>query len=465
MTGAAGESGGAFRWQALFQRSGDALFVLNRSGRLLFVNAAWERLVGLPLAEVRGRYCRRQRPVGTEVADPAERERKILAHALTPPPEVLHGRATRVRRLLPAGPGARRWWDVEFLPFHGDDGDLLGILGRVLPLDRQPTQPPNLPERLVLLRERVVDRHRLDWFGSSTPGLRLLAEQTRLAAGVRVPVLLVGEAGTGKQTLARVIHALSPDRERAFAALDCERLPPGVLADLLFGAAGLSGQGVAFVYLREPGRLPRELQERLVGLFGADGPRVLAGCREPADVQVRAGRLLEPLATQLMPLTIAVPPLRERKAELPRLVEAGLERLAERDDRLVVEVGLEAFDLLRDHPWPGNVRELFDVLAAARERVKGERIDVDDLPLAVRLPQALPRNPGPAAPGSLPLDELLQEAERRLIELALERTKGHKTKAAELLGIWRQRLVRRMEALGIRDPDTVPPGEIQMEIE
>src|SRR5262245_48749634 len=100
---------GEFRWQAFFQRSRDALFVLNGQCRLLFVNTAWEQLVGLPLAQVRGRYCRRQRPVGAEIADPHKRERKILAHALTPPPEVLAGQGARTRRLLPGWPLERRW--------------------------------------------------------------------------------------------------------------------------------------------------------------------------------------------------------------------------------------------------------------------------------------------------------------------------------------------------------------------
>ncbi len=459
--------GEAFRWQALFQRSGEALFVLNRHCRVLFVNTAWEKLVGLPLVEVRGRFCRRPRPVGTEIADPEERERKILAHALTPPPEVLAGRSARTRRLLPGTPGQPRWWEVEFLPFRTSAGELLGIVGRILPLDAVgSTAPMPLPERLILLRERALQRPTLDGFGSSTPALRCLAEQVRLAAGVRVPVLFIGEAGTGKQTLARILHSLSSARENALACVDCERLPLGVLADLLFGPAGLAAHGISTLYLREPGRLPRELQERLLPLLAATtGPRVLAGCRESPDAQVNAGRLLESLAFALRPLTIAVPPLRECKDELLRRIEAGLERLAERDGKLVVEVSEGALALLRDHPWPGNVRELFEVLVTARERVKGERIEADDLPLTVRLPQTLQRTARPAVAGSLPLDTLLQETERRLIELALERARGHKTRAAELLGIWRQRLVRRMEALGIPDPDAVPPGEIQMEAE
>jgi len=448
-----------FRWQAFFQRSRDPLFLLNADSRILFVNTAWETLVGLPLADVRGRPCRRSRPVGVEVGDPDKRERKILAHALTPPPEVLAGRAATTRRMLPGWPIERRWWEVEFLPLLDSTGQLLAVLGRVRPLGADPARLPlNLPERLIALRESVLRRPSLDWFGQSTPRLRRLGEQVRLAASVRVPVLLVGEAGTGKQTLARIIHHLGPARERSLAVLDCQRMPVTVLADLLFGPAGLKAHGVETVYLREPGRLPGEIQARIVESISTSFPRVLAGCQTPDS-------MTEALACALGSLTIPVPPLRQRSAEIPRLIEACLERLAERDGKLVVEVLPEALALLRDHPWPGNVRELLDVLSTARDRTTTEAIAAEHLPLAVRLPQTLQRTAHPASDKPMPLEQLLEQAERRLIELALERTGGHKTRAAEMLGIWRQRLVRRMVALGIADADTVPASEIEIEPE
>jgi transcriptional regulator with PAS, ATPase and Fis domain len=460
-------TGTHFRWQAFFQRSRDALFVLNHQCRLLFVNTAWERLVGLACAEVRGRACRRQRPVGAEIADPDQRNRKILAHALTPPPEVLAGHAARTRRLLPGGPLDRRWWDVEFLPFTDADGSLLGILGRILPVTHDPDKPPlNLPERLVTLRERSLQRPSIDWLGTASPALRRVADQVRLAASVRVPVLFVGEAGTGKQTLARIVHALSPGRERSLAVLDCERLPQGVLADLLFGPAGLASHGVETIYLREPGRLPAELQSRLVEGYSASpagaGPRLLAGCREPLKP---GGPILEALAGILGTLVVPVPPLRERRDDLLRLIESCLERLAERDGKLVVEVSPEALALLRDHSWPGNVRELLEALSTARERASGERIEAGNLPSSVRLPQLLNRTVAPPVAGSLPLDTLLEQAERRLIELALERAAGNKMRAADLLGIPRERLWRRIKALGIADGDVVPEGAIKLELE
>ena len=433
-----------FRWQSLFQHSSDALFVLNRRRRLLFVNRAWETLAGLPLADARGLICRRSRP-----ASPSDPLVDVLAHALCPPPEVLRGQSAHARRLLPSRGGAR-WWDVEFFPlFQGEA--LLAVLGRVLPVAvAEPVASPPLPEKLVALRERVARRCDDDFSVGDTPAQRRLAAGVRLAASVAAPVLLVGEAGTGKRSLARLIHFRSAARERSFAALDATRLPPAALSTMLFG------DRVATVYVKEPGRLPREFQAKLAELLTADDdertlPRILAGCAGDPLAEVRAGRLLDELHAALAPLTIALPPLRERLDELPRLVERMLERANEDGERTVRGLAPDAWEVVRAYAWPGNLRELFTVLSSARARAQDERITAADLPAPLRLSLRLDQTPGPRPEKPLPLEQLLEEAERRLIRLALERAGGNRGRAAEILGVWRQRLVRRMEALGLSD--------------
>src|SRR5690348_1135956 len=99
-----------FRWRAFFQRTREPLFVLNRRGRLLFVNRAWEALTGVPAAQARGLACTRRKPAES---GPWE---ELLQHLLCPPPEVHHGRSARTRRLVPGADPGRRWWDVEFFP-------------------------------------------------------------------------------------------------------------------------------------------------------------------------------------------------------------------------------------------------------------------------------------------------------------------------------------------------------------
>ncbi len=299
--------------------------------------------------------------------------------------------------------------------------------------------------------------------------MRRLVTQVRLASQVATPVLLIGEAGTGKQTLARTIHYLSSRREGACAVLDCQHLPSAAVAALLFGQdrrdAGPSGrEGIAAIYLREPAYLPRDLQlllcERIAqsgsGSEGAMGPRILAGCTTPPIQEVRSGRLLEELACALSTLVVEVPPLRERRADLPSLIERLLERVGTGREGRVTRLNADAWAVVRAYSWPGNLRELHVVLRAACARAGGEQLRAADLPAELRRAVQREQTPPRPAETALPLEQLLEEAERRLIQLALQRARGQKARAARLLGIPRPRLWRRMLKLGIADTENVP---------
>jgi transcriptional regulator with PAS, ATPase and Fis domain len=456
-----------FRWRAFFEHCADAVFLLDRRRRLLFVNRAWEALTGVSAERAAALVCRRPRP--TSANDPPE---QVLAHALTPPREVRRGHGASTRRSLP-GPGpAPRWGEVEFLPLWagGEQGGFL-ILGRIRPCASGPDEagaaplperladvPVPLPERLLRLRERRAHRYGLELWSSPLPAMRRVAEQVRLAAPLAVPVLLVGEPGTGKQTLARTIHSLGPRRGGAFAALDCAGLPPAAVAAVLFGERGAAREGVATIYLREPGRLPRDLQLRLCELIARSGdpeggaPRILAGSAAALAPEVKAGRLLEEMACLLGTLVIDVPPLRERLDDLPALVERLLARIGEAAGEAHARgLSADSWEVVRGYPWPGNVGELYAILRAAAARAEDRQITAADLPAVLRQAQRRALEPPAPAERPLPLEQLLEQAERRLIELALRRTGGHKARAARLLSIPRPRLFRRMKVLGIAD--------------
>jgi transcriptional regulator with AAA-type ATPase domain len=454
-----------FRWQAFFQQSPEPLFLLDRRQRLLFVNRAWEEVTGVPAAQAQPLVCRRRRPAAAD-----DSPQTILEHALTPPAEVLRGVPGKARRLLPGRDSARRWWDVEFFPFAaGGKAGGLAVLGRITPLPADtPAATTPLPERLVALRERQARRHGPEVLTTTVPAVRRLAEQVRLAAQVFVPVLFVGEPGAGKRTLARAVHFLGPNRERAFAALDCERLPPAAVAGLLFSERGASQRAaLGSVYLREPGRLPRDMQLRLCEWLAAEGerPRVVAGCATPPAEDVAAGRLLEELACALGVMVLGVPALRQRRDDLPWLVERLLDRAGAGREPPLRGLTTAAWELIRVYSWPGNLRELYAALAGAVARCPGERIDAEHLPAPLRLAQALEETPGPVEQ-ALPLEELLQEAERNLIRMALRRSGGHQGRAARLLRIWPSKLSRRIRELKIAGaeeegeaaPDTEGPG-------
>jgi len=271
-----------FRWQKFFQRTSDPFFLLNRQRRVLFVNRAWAELTGLTLQQARELTCRRQKP-----AAPDNPWQDVLEHVLCPPPEVLEGKPGRSRRFIPGAEAARRWWDIEFFPLRDGDG-LLAILGRIVivPISG-PAHTIPLPERIVALRQQVAQRYSLDSLTGSLPSMHRVVEQVRLASRVTAGVLLVGEAGTGKQWVARTIHQQGPRAEHAFVSLDCTGLPVGTLSSVLFGERGLvRASRVGTVYLREPSNLPRDLQLRLcewlmqtASAGKATGPRMIAGCR------------------------------------------------------------------------------------------------------------------------------------------------------------------------------------------
>jgi PAS domain S-box-containing protein len=423
----------AFRWQAFFQHAGQPLFLLNRRRRILFVNRAWETCTGLTLAQVRGRVCRRRAASAS-----LDKEDAILS-ACAPLADAMEGRSCQTRR---RAPGGANWWEIQFLPLPGEK-DLLGILGAIRVLVAPTNAPLALPERLMALRDRQTARYRLEDFDDASPPLQRLHEQARLAAQTRLPITLLGEAGVGKQWLARAIHGHGEQRQRYFACLDAERLPATLLGDVLFSQPTTIGT----IYLREPAHLPREWQSRLAESVklreNPDFPRLIIGFRNDPRAEIQAGRLLEEFYCAVSPVTIALPALRERLAELPRFIEIFLQRVRELLPHAVQGVSSEAMNALRSYAWPENLRELNNVLRDACRRTKGEHIELTDLPFYVKQ-AALP------AERRLPLDTLLEQVERRLIALALKLTQNNQTRAAELLEIWRPRLMRRMEKFGLK---------------
>jgi transcriptional regulator with PAS, ATPase and Fis domain len=433
------------RWQRLFSQATDPIFVLNRQRRLLFVNPAWEQLTGLSLRQVRGRSC-------TAPAQAASGTMEALLGLFAPPPEVLDGQSATIRRLAPGS--ADQFWEMSFFPFRQHE-HFRGLVGKVLPLPVPRTAGvAPLPNRVLALRDRLTQWHRLDGLEDSFPAQHRLREQIRLAGRVREPVWIGGEPGAGKQWVARTIHGLGSTRERYFAAMDCRRLPPAALEQALFGPRGLTGAATAgTIYLQEPQHLPRELQARLCQWLSAvpnpgspAPPRLLAGCSLDLETAFAAPTLLDEFRCALAVLTIRLPPLRERQAELTALVGRLLRR-APAGTHKIAGLSPEAWDCLRAAAWPENVRELFSVLRQACGRAQGELLLAADLPWYLREPQE-------PAPSALPLDALLEQVERRLMLLALQRARGNKSRAAEILAIWRGRLIRRLQALGIEEkPD------------
>jgi DNA-binding NtrC family response regulator len=282
-------------------------------------------------------------------------------------------------------------------------------------------------------------------------------------------VLIVGESGTGKELVARAIHAKSPRSGKPFVAINCGALPESILESELFGhergsftGASATKRGLfeeargGTLFLDEIGevgpkmqvQLLRVLQESEIRRVGAAetikvDARVVAATNRDLKEEVAAGRFREDLLFRLQVVTVHVPPLRERRSDIPLLIRYFVTRHAARLARPEPHVAPEVFEILEAYGFPGNVRELSHILERAmllsRERV----VTASDLPPEVAQAWAARRASTAGAAGSLADDwPTLQVLERRYIDRVLSRTGGNKTRAAELLGIDRRTLNR-----------------------
>ena len=277
------------------------------------------------------------------------------------------------------------------------------------------------------------------------------------------PVLILGESGTGKELVARSIHFSGPRRDKPFVPVDCSALVPTLIESELFGYVkgaftgalqtkhGLleSAEG-GTLFLDEIAELPvdlqakllRALQEREVKPVGATervsiNVRVIAATNRDLESAIRSGAFRQDLYFRLNVVQVKLPPLRERKSDIPLLVSTFLERFAN-SHRLVHTVSEDAMRRLMAYDWPGNVRELENAIERAVALGSGSVLQLTDLPSNLHY---APSDRMPGADELVPLEEL----ERRAIFRALRETGGDKLAAARLLGIGKTTLYRKLK--------------------
>jgi DNA-binding NtrC family response regulator len=292
-----------------------------------------------------------------------------------------------------------------------------------------------------------------------------VADQVTIARETRSPVLIWGEQGSGKEHLARAIHYESAWRTRAFIPLDCQALSPlelgQTLKRLLFPSpedalpAGLAPEP-GTLFLAHVECLPRDAQQIVADAFRKDNGRA-------RELRLIASTTLDPESLSddeklrhdffhlLTPLCIAVPPLRYRMGDLRLLAQYLLEELNRGESRQFNGFGDDVWEKFNEYNWPGNVGELLAVIREARAQCNEPLIRVKDLPFRFRTGLDA-QSVGPAwRPHVAQLEPLLAQTEREQIERALKQSRHNKSRAAQLLGMTRPRLYRRMEILGIRD--------------
>ena len=461
----------AFEPNPIWQRAREPIFWLDPALKLIWVNRAWEELTGHPASTVLGLTCQAHGP--TSAGDPSD-----LAASFHPPPEAIAGQPSGSPTLIYHAAGERLWRRIEFWPFRDEANQLIGLMGTVRPIETQPSVPDSegnpLHVELLKHRRRLQQSHGLDNLIGFGPAHHRLLDQIRLAAGSGVPVLIVGEAGTGKRHVARTIHQQGAGRERPLIAFDCQALPPELLEREMFVASdadetGPSARGGrrsrlslsdgSSLLMNEILSLPRDLQVRLVEALD---PRVrlLATTTTEPDAALQSESLRPELYFALTTLVLRLAPLRDRRDELPTLAQHLLERANQRGGPQRAGFSPEAIKVLMAYDWPGNLPELARVIDYALDRspLASHMIAAEDLPATIRGRLGSAYNPPPMPNPVKPLDELLTEVERHLIETALRQSRSNKSRAAEILGISRPRLYRRIKELNLPDDDPTEEG-------
>ncbi|WP_038201208.1 sigma-54 interaction domain-containing protein [Xenophilus azovorans] len=474
----------------LFSSISQGMFLIDRTGRIVWVNEGYRRfLPDLGFASV-------DQFLGHMVEDviPNTQMRRVLETGEPVLVDLLTNKAGT--------------FVVSRLPLRderpdGTPGELIGAIGIVL-FDHPQTTLQPLISKFALLqrdldearRELASQRARaarggeaprqakysLASFIGSSPAASEVKRHARRAAQSTSPVLLLGETGTGKELLAHAIHGASARAAGPFVSVNIAAVPDTLLEAEFFGFAPGAFTGAdrrgregkfkfadgGTLFLDEIGDMPptvqakllRALQEGEIEPLGSNklvpfDARVIAATSRDLPEMVRQGRFREDLYYRLNVLPIRVPPLRERRADIPALVEALGEEMAQRTGDAPPELLPDALALLAGQRWRGNIRELRNVLEQVAMHSDSRRVDAAQLTRILRqagageVAPAAPPEPGDPAQDEAallrPLAEQVAGLERRAIQAALAHTGGNKLKAARLLGISRATLYGRLE--------------------
>jgi DNA-binding NtrC family response regulator len=324
-----------------------------------------------------------------------------------------------------------------------------------------------LEEENAQLHQQLEAKFGLENIVGQSPAIRAVFDTVRQVAPSRASVLLLGESGTGKELFARAIHQLSPRRQQPLVAVHCAALPPTLLESELFGHEKGAFTGAherrigrfeqaqgGTLFLDEIGEIDATTQVKLLRFLGertferlgssktltAD-VRLVAATNKNLTELVRAGTFREDLYFRLKVVQIVLPPLRERRGDVPLLADAFMRDAARENEKPVKEIAPEAMELLMKYPWPGNVRELRSALEGGVVLCRGGSITPRDLPPEVR-GEAPPASLEPRGPEPAP--QTVDDAEKALIIRAIRETGGNRTEAAKKIGMSRRTLHRKL---------------------
>jgi DNA-binding NtrC family response regulator len=440
------------------EQSETPLVAINGARQIIFANKALGEWLGIDAEQLLGRRCD-YRAGGDDLFAAA-------AAALCPPPEAFAGLAERglVSRLA-AGDRAFERRPARFVLLAGDQSDESMLLIIVLPssgADESPTADKLSAERLhgqiLRLRSQLGQRFHISQFVGKSNALQRVREQVRLASQVSARALVVGPRGSGREHVARTIHhgqnagSIGPLVPIACPLVDAEQLQQALTA-LLRRQYETPTDRPGAALLLDVDRLGEGAQHELANFLQLPGVdlHTLATARTPLSRLAAKGKFRHDLAYALSTVTIALPSLANRREDIPLLAQHFLEEANYAGGKQLSGFQPAAMELLLALPWKGNLDELASAVTEAHDRSAGPQVAPADLPDWVHLAKSGSARALPAEP-PLQLDSFLEQIERELLERALRRARGNKSRASELLGISRPRLLRRLAQLGLISP-------------
>ena len=318
-----------------------------------------------------------------------------------------------------------------------------------------------IAENTALKQNLQAQTHNFAGLIGRSPKMKQVFDLIIQAAPSRSTILITGESGTGKELVARAIHTHSSRPDRAFVTVNSGNLPPELLESTLFGHVKGAFTGAVYpkkglcdmadkgtIFFDEIGNIPLETQAKLLRVIqerefmrlgGMEtikvDVRIIAATNCDLKQMMEAGRFREDLYYRLHVINIYLPPLRQRKDDIPVLAQHFREKYGLENNKKTLELAPEALDLLMEYHWPGNVRELENVMERAVVLATGSRIGPDLIPDHVRTAPAFQIPKFIVPPEGISFKDVITNVEKRLIESTLEAAGGVQKRAAELLGI------------------------------
>jgi len=353
----------------------------------------------------------------------------------------------------------------DYLEKPVDNDELLLLISRALEVKR-------LRREVRELKSELSSRYRFSSIIGTSGKMNSIFQMMEKMAQVDGTVLITGESGTGKELIARAIHFKSPRKDEPFVVVNCSAIPKDLIESEFFGHTKgaftdakvektgkfeMANKGT--IFLDEVGELSQEAQVKLLRALGEKeivkvggtettpiDVRVIAATNRVLEDRIKDGIFREDLYWRLAVLSIHVPPLRERKEDVPLLCEYFIKKFNQELGKDIKGVTPGTLDLLKNYDWPGNIREMESVIYETLVMSELSQIEEENMPLRIRVKAADEKNLffGKGRPMNQMIQNITEKNEKSFIEKALQESGGNRTKAAQILGVSRKTLFNKM---------------------